>query len=197
MLKIAGCICRSSGIIIDTCYDTLIFVAISWRLMQNAYDGNNWSIRAFTRGTGLPYFTKLVMQSGQLYYLATVGMNILTMAMILSKSVPAIFRAMFTIPNVALENAMTTRAFRAISLGIVQDQLTIGQSMELSNFRSPNWPSDFGEAWSREHSRGRQGSNCTIEPAVPAATLHIQGLRDANQPFDECVQNHDVKASVV
>lgn len=46
------------------------------------------------------------------------------MAMILSPSIPPVYRAMFTIPNVAIENAMACKVFRDIKLGIIQTQGT-------------------------------------------------------------------------
>jgi hypothetical protein len=58
----------SSGIVINTCYDALIFGAISWRLVLSNSNGDS-RMKAFTRGSGLPWFTRNVMQSGQLYFL--------------------------------------------------------------------------------------------------------------------------------
>ena len=41
------------------------------------------------------------------------------MAMILTPSIPPVFRAMFTVPNIAIENAMACKVFRDIKLGII------------------------------------------------------------------------------
>lgn len=43
------------------------------------------------------------------------------MALILTPSVPPVLRAMFTVPNLALENAMATRVFRAVRLGAIRN----------------------------------------------------------------------------
>ena len=43
------------------------------------------------------------------------------MAVILTPSVPPIIRAMFTVPNVMLTNAMACRVFRLLKLGVISD----------------------------------------------------------------------------
>lgn len=53
----------------------------------------------------------------------TVGSNILTLVMILTPSVPPVYHAMFTVPNVALMNAMACLVFRNIRFGIIDAEL--------------------------------------------------------------------------
>jgi hypothetical protein len=48
-----------------------------------------------------------------------VGGNILTMVMILAPSLPLVYRAMFTDPNIAINNAMACRVFCDIKFGHV------------------------------------------------------------------------------
>ena len=55
-------------------------------------------------------------------YRVTVGLNIVAMVLILVPSVPPVLRAMFSIPNVALQNAMACRVFRQIKLGLLREQ---------------------------------------------------------------------------
>ncbi len=43
------------------------------------------------------------------------------MAVILAPSVPPVLRAMFSIPNIALQNAMACRVFRLLKLGLITD----------------------------------------------------------------------------
>ncbi|PBK78587.1 hypothetical protein ARMSODRAFT_925021 [Armillaria solidipes] len=85
----------STGTIISTVNDTVIFIAISWRLLETTtYDDSfKGRIRSFVHGKGLPAFSRSLLQSGQEYYLITVGGNILTMGMILAPdSLPAMYR---------------------------------------------------------------------------------------------------------
>ncbi|KAJ7657757.1 hypothetical protein DFH06DRAFT_453890 [Mycena polygramma] len=42
------------------------------------------------------------------------------MVMVLDQSMPPVFHAMFAIPNIALENAMACRVFRALRLGYIE-----------------------------------------------------------------------------
>ncbi|KAJ3505279.1 hypothetical protein NLJ89_g7503 [Agrocybe chaxingu] len=58
--------------------DTLVFLAISWKLMGIAYDtayplrsasGLRFRVRAFFRGDYLPAFSRGLLQDGQVYYL--------------------------------------------------------------------------------------------------------------------------------
>ncbi|KAJ6456251.1 hypothetical protein DFH09DRAFT_1013831 [Mycena vulgaris] len=109
----------AAGTIANAITDTLIFVALSWRLSLNGMSpGLSARSQSFVRGKGLPKLSKALLQSGQLYYLATVGLNILTMVMF-SGSIPPIIHAILAIPNVAPENAMACRVFRALRLGFI------------------------------------------------------------------------------
>lgn len=49
-------------------------------------------------------------------------MNILTTVSILAPSFPPVLHAMFTVPNIALTNAMACRVFRQLRLGILMEK---------------------------------------------------------------------------
>jgi hypothetical protein len=61
----------SAPVIINTCSDTLIFLAISWRIARNNSTGETWRehLRSFYKGDGLPRLSRTILQSGQAYYL--------------------------------------------------------------------------------------------------------------------------------
>lgn len=61
----------TSGQIAPLVFDTLVFVAISWRLCRAtcAEMGINRSLKVIIFGEGLPAFTKSLLVDGQLYYL--------------------------------------------------------------------------------------------------------------------------------
>jgi len=104
----------SAGIIITAVNDTLVFAAISWRIiMDTALSGK---LKSFIRGRSLPYISRELLRGGQQYYLITVGGNIFVMAMLLSPSTPPLLRDMFPVINMTLENSMACRAFRSIKL---------------------------------------------------------------------------------
>ena len=52
-----------------------------------------------------------------------VGWNVLAMAMILAPSVPPVYRAMFTIPSVAVENCMACKVYRDVKFGVIQSMI--------------------------------------------------------------------------
>ncbi|KAG2134037.1 uncharacterized protein EDB93DRAFT_1107416 [Suillus bovinus] len=114
----------SAVVIINACSDTLVFLFISWRLALNNFTAESWGtrVRSFYKGDGLPRLSKTLLQSGQAYYLATVGLNVATMIMILVPTAPPVYHAFLSLPNIALENSMACRVFRSIHLGTISSQ---------------------------------------------------------------------------
>jgi len=113
----------SPPIVANAIYDTLIFLAISFRIVSYTIVGETWQARlkCFVSGDGLPRLSKGLLQGGQLYYFATIGLSITTTVMVLSSSVPPVFHALFSVPNIALESAMACRVFRDVKLGLIKD----------------------------------------------------------------------------
>ncbi|KAK7689449.1 hypothetical protein QCA50_007241 [Cerrena zonata] len=70
------------------------------------------------------YVSKSLLKTGQLYYLATVSINLVAMILLLSPSLSQVYQGMFTVPNVALQNAMACRVFRLLKLGVISDTPT-------------------------------------------------------------------------
>lgn len=58
-------------IFLNTVNDTLVFLAISYRILKHTTRGDSWRARAksFLAGDGLPKLSKALLQGGQLYYL--------------------------------------------------------------------------------------------------------------------------------
>jgi hypothetical protein len=61
--------------ILDATFDTLVFIAISYRIVSLSMVGDTFGarLRSFFRGDGLSSFLKSVLQGGQLYYLYVVN----------------------------------------------------------------------------------------------------------------------------
>ena len=59
-------------IILTIVYDTLIFFAISYRVVSISMVSNTWSarVKSFVRGDGLHDLSKALLHSGQTYYLS-------------------------------------------------------------------------------------------------------------------------------
>jgi hypothetical protein len=58
-------------IVLTAVNDTLVFLAISYRMVSSAMVSCTWSARArsFFTGEGLHQLSKALLQSGQVYYL--------------------------------------------------------------------------------------------------------------------------------
>jgi len=110
----------SSAAIIPLVNDTLIFLAITWKLMRNSYQSEYTvkdGLRTLFLGEYLPAFSRAVLQDGQMYYLTTVTSNLLTLIMLYVHAVPVAYRTMFTVPNIVIMNVMGCRVFRNTKLG--------------------------------------------------------------------------------
>ncbi|CAA7262441.1 unnamed protein product [Cyclocybe aegerita] len=99
--------------------DTLVFLAISWKLMRNAHINSadprlrgNVSLRAFLRGDYLPAFSRGLLQDEQIYYLTTVTTNLMTGVVFYLTFVPVVYRAMLAVPNAVLMNMMACCVYR-------------------------------------------------------------------------------------
>jgi hypothetical protein len=129
-------------IMLTAAYDTLVFLAISYRMVSLSMINSTWSARArsFIRGDGLHHLSKALLQSGQVYYAsvfsppvhcdmsrsnqrnsATIGVAIAATALILAPGVPADLHPILGSAYFALSSAMACRVFRAVLLGNIQD----------------------------------------------------------------------------
>jgi hypothetical protein len=135
--------------------DTLIFLAISYRMMSlSAVDGP-WTARAksFFTGDGMYRLSKSLLHSGQVYYLSvvfccyilvekpwsdlyisvTIGVAITSTALIISPTIPGEMKAILISTYFTLASAMACLVFRAVLLGIIKDP-----QLNVATFRLPN-----------------------------------------------------------
>jgi len=124
----------TASIITITVNDTLVLFAISYKL---AWDNNRAATprevaMSFLNGQGLNAVSKVLYRGGLMYYLSTVSMNIVTMTMNLTPSVPPVYRSMVTIPNAALQNVMASRVFRKLKLGLIVERESVASSTQQS-----------------------------------------------------------------
>ncbi|KAF7972951.1 hypothetical protein HWV62_16520 [Athelia sp. TMB] len=154
--------------------DTLVFLAISYRILSNAMVGDTWRERArsFFKGEGLYGLSKGLLQSGQLYYFVTIGMSITTAAVMLSSGAPDIIRAFLTPPYIALSSALACRVFRTILLGSfdTQDALNtqkigdIMRSVKTAEYRPEfSFHSETSETQTENMQTSRLGSDLTLK----------------------------------
>ncbi|KAF5381349.1 hypothetical protein D9615_008347 [Tricholomella constricta] len=101
-------------------HDTFVFLAISWRLLQNSMSDphrSNLSLRSMVLGHSLPAFSRALLQDGQVYYLVSVTSNLVVAVITWARTVPLAYRLMFTIFNVAITNMMACRVYRHTRFG--------------------------------------------------------------------------------
>jgi len=145
--------------------DTLIFLAISYNIISYTIIGDSWRARAksFFRADGLPRLSKSLLQSGQLYYFATIGLSIVTCATLLAPDIPAVYHPLLFLPNIALENAMACRVYRAVRLGFIKNPQS--NSHFGSPIRSHGTPGDLGHelAFKRPTSVESRSMQVTVD----------------------------------
>ncbi|KAH7915813.1 hypothetical protein BJ138DRAFT_1140948 [Hygrophoropsis aurantiaca] len=106
-----------AAIIMQLVFDSLVFLAISYKLASSRHNsGEKIPWKKIFSGRALPRLSKAVLQGGQQYYLITVGANIAVTVLLSTPSVPPIYQATFTIPNIALSSSMACRVFRNLKL---------------------------------------------------------------------------------
>jgi len=132
----------TAPIILTAVYDTLIFLAITCRLLSFSMVGATWraKVKSFFTGAGLHQLSKALLQSGQAYYFVTIGVAILAVALILSPSIPRELHPILGTAYFALGSAMACRVFRAVLLGVIKEpQLSTSQMLSLFPSGKANW----------------------------------------------------------
>jgi hypothetical protein len=112
--------------VINFTLDTLVFFAISFRIISCSIENHSFRalLRSFFRGDGLFSLSRSLLHSGQLYYCATFGLNLVVMVLNIAPVSPVY--VVFCIPNIALESSMACRVFRGIRLGTIEDTASFG-----------------------------------------------------------------------
>jgi len=180
-----------AGAIIPLINDTLIFLAITWRLMGIAAVDNVHSFKTGFRilafGDYMPSFSRAVKQDGQLYYLTVVTTSLMSVIIFYIKSVPMVYRTMFPIPNLVLMNIMACRVYRNTKFGIFREATTqilgdFGQEGTLSA-ASNNLPiplAGLREAWKLESLKFK---SCDMNSQGIEDSIPIEQNRDANSKY--------------
>ncbi|KAF7977328.1 hypothetical protein HWV62_4105 [Athelia sp. TMB] len=107
----------TTPMILNAINDTLVFLAISYRVTAQSL-GGGCGLRRFFAGAGAPRVAQALLHSGQLCYFATFAMNLALL--VLAGTRPPL-TTLLLIPVVALENAMSARVHRAVVLGLIAD----------------------------------------------------------------------------
>ncbi|PPR04489.1 hypothetical protein CVT24_013098 [Panaeolus cyanescens] len=100
--------------------DTLVFIATTYRLMQNAHaeEGLKNKAKVAFLGHKLPVLSKALLLDGQAYYLTTISLNLVTASLFFNTSIPIVYRSFIGVPNIVLMNAMACHVFRNVKFGV-------------------------------------------------------------------------------
>ncbi|CAA7269174.1 unnamed protein product [Cyclocybe aegerita] len=187
--------------------DTLVFLATSWKLMENAYvaaypltgtKGLGFRVKAFFRGDYLPAFSRGLLHDGQVYYLTTVTTNLMVAVVFHFPSVPAVYQSLLVIPNVTLMNIMACRVYRrtkqtrykdaGILSGNVLSSQPLSFPLAFATIRSPHGTSNLRES-------GQEGIECPKSTFSVGTFATIERGDDEGMRTSE-VDNTDTPASV-
>ncbi|PBK91717.1 hypothetical protein ARMGADRAFT_968623 [Armillaria gallica] len=121
-------------------FDSCTFVAITYRILlySSVEETARGRLRAFF-GRGVPIVSRNLLLGGQHYYLVAVCGNIVVLVLIRVPGVPAVYRAMCTIPILAVINAMACIVFRKIKFGFITPDGTV-MTQDTSTFHAPSGP---------------------------------------------------------
>ncbi|KAJ7660625.1 hypothetical protein B0H17DRAFT_954025 [Mycena rosella] len=112
-----------SGIVLAV-HDTLVFFAISYRLVSNfgQMQQQTWGtqLKMLFSGAHLPAFSKALFADGQMYYMITVVTNIVAILLVYIPTVSPVYRGLLSVPNMTLTSIMACRVYRNTILGIMR-----------------------------------------------------------------------------
>ncbi|TFK41526.1 hypothetical protein BDQ12DRAFT_764936 [Crucibulum laeve] len=93
-------------------HDTLVFLAISWRLFSISHVENDArrGLKVIVFGRYLPAFSKALLHDGQVYYLMSLATVLLSQALFFSAHLPTQMRAVFSAFTITITNIMACRA---------------------------------------------------------------------------------------
>lgn len=119
-----------------------------------------------------------------------MGLNLVAAIVILRPSVPPIIRAMFSIPNVALQNVMACRVYRQLKIGLIRESAPVILTSRVSGMQF-NSRTVTGTVTREQQTQIRSHislSNLTAK-AKNAGPVHVDIDREVEVTVDE-VSSH-------
>jgi len=121
------------GIVAVAVNDTLVFLFITAKLLLLHQDGpvpTSWWKMLLT-GEGMGKIARIMLQTGQLYYLVTAGFTITSSVLILIPSVSTPYSDVTVPVSAFVTNVMAARVYRQLKLGLLYDH-TPGNSHNIN-----------------------------------------------------------------
>ncbi|KAF7373759.1 hypothetical protein MSAN_00587400 [Mycena sanguinolenta] len=109
------------AVIVPLINDTAIFFAISYRILAHTIvmDSIVAHLRVFLGGTGLSTLSQALLRSGQHFYLIAVAAQTTLLVLLKLPHLTPVYHGMFSVPALALVNAMACLVFRRIKFGLI------------------------------------------------------------------------------
>ncbi|KAI0782238.1 hypothetical protein C8Q75DRAFT_811813 [Abortiporus biennis] len=120
----------SIGLIAAAVHDTLVWLAISLKLILLTWGPKSPSAKPFSlkgifAGSGMGKITGTLFIGGQVYYFVAVATNIFAIVIMLTPSIPDTYKRVPQVVNIALQNAMACRVYRELKLGVITDPMSV------------------------------------------------------------------------
>ncbi|KAF9242893.1 hypothetical protein BU15DRAFT_72542 [Melanogaster broomeanus] len=106
----------SAAFIVPGLFDTLVFLAVTYKILVSHRASTSRTWRAFWFGEALPRLSRAVLQGGQQYYMITAGVNVTRAVVTLLPSASPVLQKAFSSPAAALNSVMACRVFRNLRL---------------------------------------------------------------------------------
>ncbi|KAF7373775.1 hypothetical protein MSAN_00589200 [Mycena sanguinolenta] len=109
------------SVIMPLLNDTAIFLAINYRILAHTIVADSLlaRLRIFFGGAGLSKLSQALLRSGQHFYFVAVAVQITVLVFLKLPRLISTYPEMFSIPALALVNAMACLVFRRIKLGLI------------------------------------------------------------------------------
>ncbi|KZP18470.1 hypothetical protein FIBSPDRAFT_956257 [Athelia psychrophila] len=121
--------------IINAVYDTLVYLAMSWKLAAFSISGDTWRHRAlsFFKGDGLLGLTTALLRGGQIYYFTTIVFAIASIVCQYLDQIPIPYKGAIAPPYVCIVSILACRIFRELKLGILPGCLPVTDDYDLGS----------------------------------------------------------------
>ncbi|KZP23855.1 hypothetical protein FIBSPDRAFT_447784 [Athelia psychrophila] len=120
--------------ITNAIFDTLVYLAISWKLAAFSTSDDSYKQRllSFTTGDGLLGLTKALLRGGQIYYFTTISIGVANIIFLLSNLIKSeALQGMLAAPHVTIASILACRIFRELKLGILPNGAAYPTDLEL------------------------------------------------------------------
>lgn len=106
-------------------YDTLVYLAISWRLSSLSMHGDHWQARmtSSVTGKGLYRLSRSLLQLSQMYYFVSVGFSIAVA--VFSVGVSPYWKGQLVPLALVIPGVLACRLFREVRLGLTSNSHTL------------------------------------------------------------------------